>query len=61
MPDNTIEMKENLWAQHDDASQVFHFIQKPVYNIDDMDDAMFMKDHIASLDACFRGMRFPLL
>ena len=45
MPDNTLEMKESFFSRNDEASRLYHFIQKPVYNIDDMDDAMFMKDH----------------
>lgn len=42
MPDETLKLQDQLKKE---AGEVYQFISKPVYNIDDMDDRAFMRDH----------------
>lgn len=42
MPDETLKMQEKMGRR---AEGVFQFTRQPYYNIDDMDDGAFMRDH----------------
>ncbi len=42
MPDETLKLQDELRKK---AGGMYQFISKPVYNIDDMDNAAFMLDH----------------
>lgn len=44
MPDETLKMQDGLQGRAA-AEGFFLFSRKPVYNIDDMDDGLFMRDH----------------
>lgn len=45
MPDETIALKGKALESTDNASSDYVFMNRPLYNIDDMDNSAFMSDH----------------
>lgn len=42
MPDETLKLQDQLLKE---TGGIYRFMDKPLYNIDDMDDRAFMRDH----------------